>query len=302
MAAALRFCGALFSRFFTAPLAYTVSRGEDMVVYWDLVALWNFALDYILLLGALRLAGRSVRRGRVALAAALGAAYAVAALALPWLIWALIPAALLMCGVAFGRGARLLKLTLLFLLLACGLGGGVLLLGRVSGGTARLGRAMVYAELPWGVFFAAAGLSYLLLTLIFRGGARHDAGDFVTARIERGGRSVTLRLLRDTGNALTDPLTGEGVPVIEKTALLPLFSKGNSDLAAYTTFTPLRVGTVSGGGTLRAFRCDKLSVDGRGLGARLIAVSPEPLGGAYQGLWFSGEMEEERHDLAAMVG
>ena len=234
-----------------------------MVVYWDLVALWNFALDYLLLLGTLRLAGRPVRRLRVALAAALGAAYSVAALALPFSLWTLAGALLLMCCAAFGHTGRFLKLTLLFLLLACGLGGGVLLLGRVSGGMERLARGMVYAQLPWGVFFAAAGLSYLLLTLIFRGGARHGAGDFVTARVTYGGRSVTLRLLRDTGNALTDPLTGEGVPVIEESALAPLFEEGNGGSAAYTTFTPLRVGTVSGGGTLRAFRCDELSVDGR---------------------------------------
>ncbi|MBQ7713507.1 MAG: sigma-E processing peptidase SpoIIGA, partial [Oscillospiraceae bacterium] len=46
-----------------------------MIVYWDLVALWNFALDYLLLLGAARLAGRGFRRVRLALGAALGAAY-----------------------------------------------------------------------------------------------------------------------------------------------------------------------------------------------------------------------------------
>ena len=125
---------------------------------------------------------------------------------------------LLMCCVAFGQTGRFLKLTLLFLLLSCGLGGGVLLLGRASGGMARLGRAMVYAELPWGVFCAAAGLSYLLLTVIFRGGAKHDRDDFVRAQIEFRGRSAEVTLFRDTGNVLTDPLTGEGVPVIEKAA------------------------------------------------------------------------------------
>lgn len=274
---------------------------RGLVVYWDLVALWNFALDYILLLGTLRLAGRSACRWRVALAAALGAAYAVAALTTPFSLWTLAGVMLLMCCVAFGQTGRFLKLTLLFLLLSCGLGGGVLLLGRASGGMARLGRAMVYAELPWGVFCAAAGLSYLLLTVIFRGGAKHDRDDFVRAQIEFRGRSAEVTLFRDTGNVLTDPLTGEGVPVIEKNALAALFSEGNGNLAAYKTFTALRVGTVSGSGTLDAFRCDKLVVDGRDLGARLIALSPEAFGGRYRGLWYDEE-KEERHDLAAMVG
>ena len=294
------------------------------MVYWDLVAAWNFALDYILLLGTLRLAGRSVRRRRLVPAALLGAAYAVAALALPFSPWLLAGAMLAMCRVAFGR-ERFVKLTLLFALLACGLGGGVLLLGRVSGGMERLARGVVYAELPWGVFGAAAGLSYLLLTLVFRGGARHDSGDLVRVRVEYGGKSVEAALLRDTGNTLSDPLTGEGVPVIEKSALAPLFSEGNGRSTAYKTFTALRVGTVSGVGTLEAFRCDELTADGRALGARLIALSPEAFGGRYQGLWYDDRdavtvpfqspfrsplkrqprnmaVKEERHGVDAMVG
>lgn len=278
-----------------------MSEVRGLVVYWDLVALWNFALDYILLLGTLRLAGRAVCRWRIALAAALGAAYAVVALAAPFSLWTLLGAMLLMCCVAFGQAGRFLKLTLLFLLLACALGGGVLLLGRVSGGMLRLGRAMFYAELPWGVFFAAAGLSYLLLTVIFRGGAKHGCDDFVQAHVEYRGRSVEVTLFRDTGNVLTDPLTGEGVPVIEKDALATLFPKENGGLAAYQSFTALRVGTVSGSSTLDAFRCDSLTVDGRDLGARLIALSPETFGGRCRGLWYDEE-KEERHGLEAMVG
>ena len=254
-----------------------------MIVYWDLAAAWNFALDYLLLLGTLHLAGQPIRRKRVALAAALGAAYSVAALAMPALVWVLLPMALLMCRIAFGNAPRLLRLSLLFLLLSCALSGLVLLLGRLGGGMARLARGAVLAELPWGVFCAAMASAYVLLTVIFRASARHDAADFVTARVEYGGESAELRLLRDTGNTLCDPLTGESVPVIEKAAVLPLLEKENG--AASPSFTALRVGTVGGGGTLRAFRCDALTVDGQELGARLIALTEEGFGGAYQGLW-----------------
>ena len=264
-----------------------------MIVYWDLVALWNFALDYVLLLGTARIAGRSFRRHRLALGAAVGAAYAVAALVVPFSPCLLLIALGLMCLAAFGRG-RFFRTTLLFLLIACAFGGAVLLLGRVSGGMERLARGMVYAELPWGVFFGAAGIAWLLLTLIFRGGARHDDGALIRVRVEYGGKSVDATLLRDTGNTLTDPLTGEGVPVIEASALAPL---------AYTAGTALHICTVGGGGTLRAFRCDALTVDGRGLGARLIAVAPEGFGGRFQGLWYDEQREEtERNELEAAVG
>ena len=266
-----------------------------MIVYWDLSAAWNFALDYLLLLGTLRLAGRPIYRKRVALAAALGAAYSVAALAAPALVWALLPMALLMCRVAFGRAPRLIKLSLLFLLLACALSGLVVLLGRLGGGMARLARGVVLARLPWGVFCAAMAGAYVLLTVIFRAAAKHDAADFVTARVEYGGAAAELRLLRDTGNDLCDPLTGEGVPVLEADAVSPL---GVPDAA----FAALRVSTVGGGGTLRAFRCDDLRVDGRSLGARLVALTPERFGGAYQGLWFAEETEEGRKNAAELVG
>ena len=62
----------------------TAWRGvTGMVVYWDLAALVNGAADYLLLLSAARLAGRTVPRLRLLGAAAFGAAYAVLRLVLP---------------------------------------------------------------------------------------------------------------------------------------------------------------------------------------------------------------------------
>ena len=273
-----------------------------MVVYWDLAAAWNFALDYILLLCAVRLAGLPPRRARLALGAALGAAYAVAALLLSLPGWLLLPAMAAMCLAAFGRTARTLRLTLLFALLSCALGGAVLLLGRATGNLARLRRGIVYAQLPWGVFFAALALSYLLLTLVFRGGARHAGGELLRARIEYGGRSAELTLLRDTGNTLTDPLTGAGVPVIERTALLPLFPE-EAD-ASGTASPTLRVRTVSGGdGALPTFRCDNLVVNGIERGPWLVAVTEETFRGGCAGLWFDEEREgAEQYEMEASVG
>lgn len=263
-----------------------------MVVYWDLVAAWNFALDYLLLLCTLRLAGCPVYRRRLALGAALGAVYAVIALILPFSPWMLLGAMALVCFTAFGRNRRL-KLTLLFVLLSCSLCGMILLLGRASGSMSRLSRGMIYAELPWGVFLAAAGSAWLLLALVFRGGARHSASELVHARIEHGGKSAEVTLLCDTGNTLTDPLTGEGVLVIERTAL---------DVLPFEPEGTLNVLTAAGSAAMPSFRCDSLIVDGRQLGARLIALSDHTLGQRYQGLWFGEEKEGEiRHDFPALV-
>ncbi len=296
--------GGLFRAFlWDAPPIMGTKAVRGVVVYWDLAALWNFLLDYLLLLGTLRIAGRPICRVRLACGAAIGAAYSVAALALPLPPWTLLPAAIAMTYAAFGKEARRVRLTLLFFLLACALGGAVLLLGRFGGGMERLALGVLYARIPWGVFLAASCAAYLLLTIVFRGGAKHDGTEFARAEIEYGGRRVAVRLLRDTGNTLCDPLTGEGVPVVEKCALAPLFRKGTDD-AAHIPFTTLHVRTVGGAdATLEAFRCDALTVDARELGARLIALSTESFCGAYQGLWYNEEREEtERHELETSVG
>ena len=44
-----------------------------MIVYWDLVLLFNFLTDYLLLYGTVRLSGFGIRRGRLALTAFAGA-------------------------------------------------------------------------------------------------------------------------------------------------------------------------------------------------------------------------------------
>ena len=155
-------------------------------------------------------------------AAAFGAAYAVLRLVLPCSPWLTAAAFVGMALLAFRGTGRAFKLGLLTLLLSCALGGGVLLLGQCCGSLGRIARGVIFAQLPWGVLLGAMGVTYLLLSTVFRGGARHDGGELLRVRLTRGGKTVTLRLLYDSGNLLTDPLTGESVPVIGQSALRAL--------------------------------------------------------------------------------
>ena len=264
-----------------------------VVVYWDLAALVNGAADYLLLLSAARLAGRTVPRPRLIGAAAFGACYAALQLFLPRSVLILAAAFAVMTLLAFFGTGRALKLGLLTLLLACALGGGVMLLGQCCGSLARLTRGVVYAQLPWGVLLGAMGVTYLLLSTVFRGAARHEGGGLLRVTLTRGGRSVTLRLLHDSGNLLTDPATGESVPVLGESAARALLPK---DGEGYIT---LSCTTAGGGGTLRAFYCDSLRVNGRSLGRRLVAVSPDIYGDAgFQGVWRL-EGGEKAHEQAS---
>ena len=270
----------------------TAWRGvTGMVVYWDLAALVNGAADYLLLLSAARLAGRTVPRLRLLGAAAFGAAYAVLRLVLPCSPWLTAAAFVGMALLAFRGTGRAFKLGLLTLLLSCALGGGVLLLGQCCGTLERVARGVIFAQLPWGVLLGAMGVTYLLLSTVFCGGARHDGGELLRVRLTRGGKTVTLRLLHDSGNLLTDPLTGESVPVIGQSALRALLPEREE---GYIT---LSCTTAGGSGTLRAFYCDSVRVNGRDLGRRLVAVSPDIYGDSgFQGVWRMEE-QEGAHEL-----
>ena len=255
-----------------------------MIVYWDLVLLFNFLTDYLLLFCTVRLSGFTVKRLRLTLAALLGAVYAAAQLLFSRNVFCLLAVLALMgAGAFFGTG-RALKMTLLFAALSCALGGAVLLLGQLSGSTERLAHGLVFAELPWGVFLAAVVLCYLILGVVFRCGAQHTGGELARVTITYRGKSAALTLLRDTGNTLADEQTGAGIPVVSERAVRDLLT---ADEIALLPCIPYRcVGTQEG--FLPVFRCDELRCDGVSLGARLVAISPNVLGAGYVGLWCEG--------------
>ena len=149
----------------------------------------------------------------------------------------------------------------------------------------QLARGILFAELPWGVFFAAAVLSYLLLGIVFRGSAQHTDGELAEVTICYRGRSVTLTLLRDTGNTLTDPQTGKGIPVVSEGALRRLLKAEEVQCLPHIPYCC--VGAQQG--ELPVFYCDELRCGGVSLGARPVAVSANALGGGrYVGLWCEG--------------
>lgn len=255
-----------------------------MVLYWDIAALVNGAADYLLLLSAARLAGRTVPRRRLAAGAALGALYGAVQLILPQSLWLGAAVFAGMVLLAFYGTGRALKLGLLTLLLSCALGGGAVLLGRACGSMERLARGIVFAELPWKVLCSAAGITYFLLSTVFRGGARCCGESTVTATLTHGGKRVSVRLLHDSGDLLADPSNGESVPVIGESALRCLLPREEE------AYIWLHCTTAGGTGMLRAFYCDSLCVRGTELGRRLIAVSPVLYGdGGFQGVWHAEE-------------
>ena len=288
-----------------------------MVIYLDIAFLLNALADALALYGTARLTGLPVQKLRLAAAAALGGTYG-AVCALPGLetaagpLWQLAMAGALVY-LAFGRCAAFLRRFLLFLLLSCTMGGLLLAAERLlaEGGA-------VLAELNWGVFLLAGGLCFLLLSVVFRGSARHAVeGQLRRCSVERRGRRADLTALLDTGHTLSDPCTGRPVLTAHWEALGPLWTEEERCILARLERDGAaacleRLGAGSGfrllpyqavgvsGGLLLCFRPEGASLSGKGLGEVTVALSPTAVsdGGGYAALW-GGETEKEAGGYAA---
>ena len=252
-----------------------------MRVYLDVVVVLNFLVDFLLLVGANRLSGFPAGAGRAAVAAGLGGIYGGACL-LPGFrflgssLWRLVSLGV-MGGIAYGLRHSAIRRTVLFILLSMALGGIALGLGSGS---------------FWALVLGGAGI-WLMCTLGFRGKA--GEGQYVPVQIRAGGKTVSLTALRDTGNTLTDPVTGQSVLVVGAEAASRLTGLTKEQLS--TPVETLAAGTVPGlrlipyravgqsSGMLLAMRMEQVKI-GAWQGSSLVAFAPEGLeaGGNYQAL------------------
>ena len=276
------------------------------VIYVDTLFLLNALVDYLLLLASARLAGEPLSRPRFLLGAALGGLYA-AGIFLPGLGFLARPpcrlaAAAVMVLAAFWNSRRLLRQTVIFFALSCALGGGVLAVGLLGGRGLSLRGGVLYSGMDLTILLLSAAGCYALLTLALRGAARHTGpgGELLTVRLTLGARSLALTALADTGNTLSDPVTGRPVVVAEGEALEGLLPAGlRPDLADPAGWleglegpwqrrfrlVPYRAVGVERG-LLLALRLDKVQVGEADWGPALAALSPTPVsdGGSYRAL------------------
>ena len=278
------------------------------VVYIDALFLLNLIVNYLLLLAAAKLAGEPLRRLRLAAGAALGGLYA-AAIFFPGMGFLTHPlcklgAAVLMLLTGFGGSRRLLRVTLVFFGLSCAFGGGIFAIGLLGGRGLTLRNGVLYSVMDLRILLLSAAVCYAVLTLVFRRTARHGRREVLPAVLTLEGRRVAVNALVDTGNTLTDPVTGRPVMVAEGSRLSPLLP-GERILDEKALRDP--VGTLErlsrGGrgrrfrllpyqavgvecGMLLALRLDDARVGAEDYGGILVALSPNPVsdGGGYSGL------------------
>ncbi|MBS7223934.1 MAG: sigma-E processing peptidase SpoIIGA [Clostridiaceae bacterium] len=274
------------------------------VIYVDVLAGVNLAMDYLLLAATAKLSGTYCTRARLLAGAALGACYAVASCGIPFL--ALMPikaaAGLLMVRLCFGARstAELVRLAALFYLVSCAAAGGALALGKVSDASFFAGGGY-YIDVPFRVVAAAGAVSWGLTGLLFRGEVK--ARKACCVHLDFAGHSADFSLLVDTGNDLSDPVSGRPALVLDRRAAarvlpveaaLPLAAlradNASAVLAALpgtyrTQFQLLPYRAIGKeGGLLLAFRPERAERDGKPWQG-LAAISPERVAnGFYEGL------------------
>lgn len=244
-----------------------------MTVYVDVVMGLNFLVDFFLLLGTNRLCGCPTAKGRTVGAAALGGVYGGVCLIpgfafLGNLLWRIVVLAG-MCVIAFGWQRSSVRRGALFLFLTMALGG-------IAQG--------VYGSGILGLIGSAAGL-FLLCAVGFRG--RVSGGQQVPVVIRNGRHVCRLVALRDTGNTLTDPITGQSVLVVgsevawELLGITPQQLRSPLEAMASGKIPGLRlipyrsVGCSTG--MLLAAVMDEVVIDGQPSG-KLVAFAPQTIG------------------------
>lgn len=255
-------------------------------LYADAYILENLLWDYLLLRAVCALRSLPALRLRCALAAALGAVYAFLTL-LPPLRWLASPLGMLavsgfMVTLAFGGERGLFRSWGCFLALAAAFGGSVLLWGRISGEGWCFRCRLLGAVSLW-------GLGSCCLRRL------EEARQKPTVRCALClfGYSTEFTALRDTGNALHDPISGKRVLIAEEALLSPLFTLPKGDAAErLLLLRGTELGTrcrlvscrsVGGERLLLCFRADRATIDGEDT-PLLVGIFPGNLG-EWGALW-----------------
>lgn len=249
-----------------------------MDVYVDILFLINGCMDALCLALTARLLHRTLSMGQLIIAAILGGVYGAAALF--WEVgsltaWLLdVGVCLLMCLIALGRQRLWLS------------GGVFLLSSMVMGGVMTalfhwLNRAGLAQRLPQGeegvssvaflLLAVLGGLFTLLWGRVFRRSESRRAVS-VKMTVALSGQSVTVMGMIDSGNLLTDPMSGTPVIAVDREQIAPLLSEPLWGLLQESPVPFARLTEVPEGGRLRLIPTKTATGEGM-----LVAIRPDEI-------------------------
>lgn len=260
--------------------AFSVCYTRGMrVIYIDSLFFLNLLADYLLLLTAARLSAIALKRPRYLIAALFGAVYAVMSVVegfyfLGGAVFRLAAAAV-MGLIAYGEEAHPISCTAVFLAVSAAFGGAIYALGLES--------------IDIGILAGSFAVCYAVLTAISLIRAKLPTRKTANIRLRFLDRECEFDALIDSGNCLTDPVSGAAVIVAGSEAMRVLLHEQSALLeiddpvefiSAADSFPELRgrfrllpYSALGGGGLLPVFRPEALYIDGRKKSGVLCAVS-----------------------------
>ncbi len=266
---------------------YFVHGGGAVTVYVDLLFGVNTLINYLLLRGSAAMGGCPAGFRRLVGAACLGGLYAVATVLpglelLQGMVFQLVCAAGMIL-LAFGWKRNALKQGLFFFALSFAFGGVVLLLVQAVEPDCLFLGGKAYYAVSTPALLLLAGACYGLAAVVLSGWGTHTGGDLVALELQLGERKTNLKALRDTGNTLRDPITGQRILVADWNVLerlLPEVSliRDPTELAMQfpeLRFRLVRYEAVGSKGLLPAVRCQVRQ--GRKKGTLLVAFTKTEL-------------------------
>ena len=252
-----------------------------MIAYQGAVAMLNFFVDYLLLLGTNRLCGYPPGWGRSAIAASIGGIHSAACMLQDFrflgnTLWRFVILGIV-GWMAFGFHKSTFRRTIVFILLCMALGGVAQGLG-----SDRIQSLVISAIIICSMCF-----------LGFRN--RPGSVSYVPVELKYGEKKMCFTALCDSGNTLTDPITGRPVLVVSAEVAQHLVDLTPEELR--NPLSAIRAANVPGLrlipyrsigqplGMLLALRFSQVRI-GKWRGSTLVAFAPDGFGneGQYQAL------------------
>ncbi len=259
-----------------------------MIVYIDVLIVINTYMTYFILRAASRMLHTAVSFRRTALASVAGGISSVAAVfvtdILPSLALKTILTVLTVV-IAFGFGSLKALMMRSFFCVTAGMlicGAAVMIHELADTDLIFSANGYLYMDISALVLVISSAFIYGVLCVVRRLTDSPDTDRKVTLKVERNGKSAVLTALPDSGNYLSDFLTGRPVVVCRASALgevLPenaeRFLKGDTSDVSGIRLIPM---TTAGGNTLAAaFHPDRLTANGGKNIDALLAVAPGAL-------------------------
>ena len=217
---------------------------QDYVVYGDVLLFLNFVLDYFLLWATGRFMRLRINYGRIAVASAVGGLYGLGLVFFQFSVLYSLPAtvlvSLLLLFIAFPIR------NLLFLIKTAGV---LYIIGFAMAGAALGGQAVISGWEESGLVKAGVLVFSLgIAVMVAHWGMKHFRRNWrkenfkAELEIVVNDRCCRVTALIDTGNDLSDPLSGQPAVIVEASALSGIFPLGlYSDIQHYSAQSPAYV-------------------------------------------------------------